>query len=114
MASRHRRALHGPLRADEDGSSRRASRVAEHGAPDRGAGRRVVQPVPQARARASTTITPSAPQCGQRFPIEDGIPQMFWPHETIDDPARRHRDGQGVLRGDAVSRTTTITIRSAR
>jgi SAM-dependent methyltransferase/uncharacterized protein YbaR (Trm112 family) len=24
--------------------------------------------------------------CGHRFPIEDGIPLLFWPHDTIGDP----------------------------
>jgi carbamoyltransferase len=24
--------------------------------------------------------------CGHRFPITDGIPQLFWPHDTLGDP----------------------------
>lgn len=24
--------------------------------------------------------------CGHRFPVTDGIPQLFWPHDTADDP----------------------------
>ena len=24
--------------------------------------------------------------CGHAFPVEDGIPRMFWPHEKYDDP----------------------------
>jgi carbamoyltransferase len=24
--------------------------------------------------------------CGQGFPVEDGIPRLFWPHEGIEDP----------------------------
>ncbi len=24
--------------------------------------------------------------CGHRFPITDGIPQLFWPHDTVGDP----------------------------
>ncbi len=25
-------------------------------------------------------------RCGHRFPITDGIPQLFWPHDTLNDP----------------------------
>ncbi|NIO58935.1 MAG: hypothetical protein GTO33_06225, partial [Acidobacteria bacterium] len=25
-------------------------------------------------------------QCERTFPVTDGIPQLFWPHEQIDDP----------------------------
>jgi carbamoyltransferase len=24
--------------------------------------------------------------CGHRFPITDGIPQLYWPHDRVDDP----------------------------
>jgi SAM-dependent methyltransferase len=24
--------------------------------------------------------------CGHRFPVTDGIPQLFWPHDTVGDP----------------------------
>lgn len=26
-------------------------------------------------------------RCGHAFPVEDGIPRLFWPHERIDDPS---------------------------
>ena len=51
--------------------------------------------------------------CGHRFPVTDGIPQLFWPHDSRAT-RRRHRAGQGVLRRDAVSQLRRSRFRRGR